>query len=42
MSKLKTQIEKTSEEFPLHSDFLDAVLSAPRGIAANNLTGRPG
>jgi len=42
MSKLKTQIEKTSEEFPLHRDFLDAVLSAPRGIAANNPTGRPG
>lgn len=41
MSKLKAQIEKTAAEFPLHRDFLNAVLSAPRGNAANHLTRRP-
>jgi tryptophan halogenase len=41
MSQLKVQIEKTSAEFPLHRDFLNAVLSAPRENASNHLTKRP-
>jgi len=32
MSKLKAQIEKTAAEFPLHRDYLDAVLSAPAAM----------
>lgn len=42
MSNLKAQIEKTASEFPLHRDYLEALLSVPRGNAANNPTRRPG
>jgi tryptophan halogenase len=38
MSKLKAQIEKTAAEFPLHQEFLNAVLSAPRGNDTNRPT----